>query len=158
MIRLILFIVLVSVPIAEVAVFLIVGKAIGVLPTILLIIGTAVVGAFLLRQQGLAALVALQGDIRDGRVPAASIGHALMIGIAGVLLLTPGFITDTMGLVLFIPGVRRSMFRALSKAIRVERVDPGAPTRPAQPRVIELDASDYGPVDEPSPWRGDRSA
>ncbi len=159
MIRLILFALLISVPIAEIAVFLVVGEAIGVLPTILLIIATAVLGAFLLRQQGLAALLALQDDIRAKRVPAASIGHAMMIGIAGVLLLTPGFITDTLGLVLFIPAVRRSMFRSISNAIRVERVRPtpgpsgGSRTHP---RTIELESRDYRPGGDGAPFSSDR--
>lgn len=156
MIRLILFVLLISVPIAEIAVFLMVGSEIGVLPTILLIVGTAIVGAILLRQQGLAALMALQGDIKAGRVPAASIGHALAVGIAGVLLLTPGFITDMMGLILFIPAVRRAMFRSVSNAVKVERVRPQAPGRPrTHGRVIELDSREYGPANDETPWRGD---
>lgn len=156
MLRLILFALLIAMPIAEIAVFLVVGQAIGVLPTILLIVATAVAGAVLLRQQGLAALMALQRDAREHRVPAASIADALAIGIAGVLLLTPGFITDTMGLVLFIPGVRRAMFRSIANSIRVERVGPQPGPGRTGPRVIELDAADYRPADDGSPWRDDR--
>ncbi len=155
MIRIILFVLLISIPIAEIAVFLMVGSAIGVLPTILLIIATAVVGALLLRQQGLAALMALQGDIKSGRVPAASLGHALAVGIAGVLLLTPGFITDTMGLILFIPAVRRAMFRSLANAVRVERVGPAGGTPRTHGRVIELETGEYRAANDETPWRGD---
>nr|WP_255720412.1 FxsA family protein [Acuticoccus kalidii] len=161
--RLILFAFLLIIPISEIAVFLVVGEAIGVLPTIALVVITAVIGAALLKQQGLQAFQRLQDDIRERRVPAASIGHALTVAIAGVLLLTPGFITDTVGFLLFIPAVRTWLWRSISSSVKVYRVDPvsgtAGPTggyREGQ-RTIDLDTTDYGPRDSDpeTPWRRD---
>ncbi|MEM8665740.1 MAG: FxsA family protein, partial [Pseudomonadota bacterium] len=75
MLRLILFLALVGIPIAEISLFLVIGGEIGVLPTIAIIILTALIGAILLRRQGAAALAALQRDLHRGEVPAAAIGH-----------------------------------------------------------------------------------
>ncbi|MEM8663842.1 MAG: FxsA family protein, partial [Pseudomonadota bacterium] len=119
MIRLILFILLLGVPIAEIAVFIAVGSAIGVLPTILLIILTTVIGATLLRRQGVSALAKLQDDVRNKRTPAGAIGEAVTVAIAGILLLTPGFITDAVGFTLFIPAVRRWLWRGVKGSIKV---------------------------------------
>ncbi|WP_205648675.1 FxsA family protein [Acuticoccus kandeliae] len=161
MLRLILILFLLAVPIAEIAVFMMVGEAIGVLPTIALVIITAVIGAYLLKQQGLQAFQRLQDDIRERRVPAASIGHALTIAIAGVLLLTPGFITDTVGFLLFIPAVREGLWRSITRSVKVYRVDPatggGGPGWPGpEPtrRTIDLDQGDYGPSNPNTPWKG----
>jgi UPF0716 protein FxsA len=166
LIRLILFALLVAVPIAEIAVFLVVGDAIGVLATLGLIVLTALIGTVLLRQQGLAAFRRLQDDLRNDRVPAAAIGHAITIAIAGALLLTPGFITDGVGFLLFVPGVRAALWRQIMKSVKVHRLDPQGghpfgpgPARPGQPprggpRTIDLDDEDYGPADPSSPWGG----
>lgn len=157
MFRLILFAALVAVPIAEIALFLVVGSFIGVLPTIGLVVLTAIIGTVLLRRQGTEAFRRLQADIRANRVPAAAIGHALTIGIAGVLLLTPGFMTDAAGLLLFVPAVRSALWRQILASVKIHRLDPEAgpaPGSPRGPRTIDLDADDYGPPNSSSPWRG----
>jgi len=163
LIRLVLFAALVAVPIAEIAVLLVVGSAIGALPTIGLIVLTAIIGAALLRRQGTAAFGRLQADLQANRVPAAAIGHALTVAVAGVLLLTPGFITDAVGFLLFVPAVRSALWRRIRSSIKVHRLDPetgpdfrhpGAP--PRGERTIDLDADDYGPPDPSSPWHGRR--
>ena len=163
-IRSILFIFLLLVPIAEIAVFLTVGSMIGVLPTLLIIVLTAIMGAVLLKRQGLAAFVRLQEDARAGRVPAAAIGQAITVGIAGVLLLTPGFITDTVGFLLFVPSVRAWLWRQISGSVKVQQYNPsgpsggpgpgpaGRPYRPSDPRVIDLEATEVEP-DPTTPWR-----
>lgn len=163
MFRLILFAALVAVPIAEIAVFLVVGGAIGALPTIGLIVLTAIIGTVLLRRQGTAAFARLQEDIRANRVPAAAIGHALTVAIAGFLLLTPGFITDAVGFLLFVPAVRGALWRQIRSSIKVHRLDPegfgqgpagpgGGP--PRGPRTIDLEEGEFGPADPSSPWGG----
>nr|WP_269751224.1 FxsA family protein [Acuticoccus mangrovi] len=153
---------MVAVPIAEIAVFLMVGAAIGVLPTIALVIITAIIGAYLLKQQGTSAFARLQDDLRNKRMPAAAIGHAITVAIAGCLLLTPGFITDTLGFLLFIPAVRAWLWRGITSSVKVERIDPNGPYpggygptggAPTGPRVIDLDEGDYRPSNDPSPWR-----
>jgi UPF0716 protein FxsA len=163
LVRLLLFAALVAVPIAEIAVFLVVGDVIGVLPTLGLIVLTALLGAILLRRQGLAAFGRLQADIHEKRVPAAAIGHAITVAIAGALLLTPGFLTDAVGFLLFVPAVRSFLWRQILSSVRIERFEGGAgpspygaadrPPRGA--RVIDLEDEDYAPRDPASPWRGD---
>lgn len=160
MIRIILFAFLLAVPIAEIAVFLAVGSQIGVLPTLAIIVLTAILGTVLLRRQGLSAFAKLQADIREKRVPTAAIGHAITVAVAGVLLLTPGFITDTVGFLLFIPAVRRTLWRQISGSVTVKRFGSGAGhgrtgRADGHPRVIDLDATEVGGGDGSSPWRGD---
>ncbi|MEM8552086.1 MAG: FxsA family protein [Pseudomonadota bacterium] len=158
MVRILLFLVLVGVPIAEVSVFLLVGSIIGALPTILLIVATAVLGMVLLRRQGLSVLAQLQADLRAERVPAKAMGEAVTIAIAGVLLLTPGFITDAIGFALFIPAVRRRLWRKLGSGFKVERAEYRQRRSDASSmneRVIELDEGDYraAPSND-TPWQG----
>lgn len=153
MLRVLLFVLLVGMPITEIAVFLLVGGAIGALPTIAIIIVTAALGAYLLKRQGISALARLRTDMDAGRVPAGAIGHAVTIAIAGVLLLTPGFITDTIGFLLFVPGVRRTLWRQIAGSVRVHQArGPGGEgpfRRRTHARTIELDRDDYRPNDPP---------
>ncbi|MEM8855369.1 MAG: FxsA family protein [Pseudomonadota bacterium] len=161
MIRLVLFAALIAVPIAEIAVFLTVGSAIGVLPTLALIIGTAILGAVLLRRQGLSAIARLRSDMDQGRVPAAAIGHALAITVAGILLLTPGFITDAVGFLLFVPAVRSGLWKSIAGSVKVHSMggamgDTDGPSPGGRPtrggKTIDLDPDDYGPANDGSPW------
>ena len=110
----ILPIILLVVPILEIAVFILVGGQIGLGWTLLLILATAVLGTILLRQQGFAVLRQIQEDANLGRVPAAAMAHGVLIIVAGVLLLTPGFVTDALGFLLFAPGVRVWVWRILA--------------------------------------------
>ena len=96
-------------PIAEIALLLHVGELIGGWTTFLIVIITAVAGAHLVRAQGLAALAEIQQQSQQGILPAESITEGLMILVAGVLLVTPGFITDAIGLCLTIPLTRKPL-------------------------------------------------
>ena len=98
-----LFIVL---PIAEMAVLIKVGGIIGVLNTVALVLLTAIVGAWLLRQQGLATLLKAHQRLNSGELPAREVAEGLILAVGGALLLTPGFITDTMGFLCLLPGTR----------------------------------------------------
>ena len=91
---------------AELAVFIAIGSEIGVLVTIIGIAVTAVVGLSLLRSQGRAVMVSLQQKVARGEAPVASMADGAAIAAGAVLMLIPGYITDAMGLVLFIPGIR----------------------------------------------------
>ncbi|WP_296932873.1 FxsA family protein [uncultured Marinobacter sp.] len=93
-------------PIAEMAVLIQVGGMIGVLNTIGLVLLTAVIGAWLLRQQGLATLLKANQRLNSGELPAKEVAEGLILAIGGALLLTPGFITDTVGFLCLIPGTR----------------------------------------------------
>lgn len=138
------------VPVSEIAVFVLVGSRIGVGPTILLVIATAVLGSTLLRYQGLGTLARLQAALQQGRVPGQELVHGAMILLAGFLLLTPGFITDTLGFLLFVPAVRERLFAFLRKRVVVTDLAGGmaAGRRGAQDRVIDLDRDDYRSSDD----------
>lgn len=98
---------LILVPLAELAVIIKVGESLGVLPTLGLLVGMAVLGTVLLRQQGLAVLRQSEQAIASGQVPVESALGGVGLLIAGVLMMTPGFLTDIMGLALLVPWLRR---------------------------------------------------
>ena len=113
-------ILLLVVPIAEIATFIAVGGAIGVWWTLLLILVTAIIGTILLRTQGLGLLARIQGEVRAGRVPARELVHGLMLLLAGVLLLTPGFVTDALGFALFVPPLRDAVWTLLRTRVTAQ--------------------------------------
>jgi len=100
---------LIAVPIIEIAVFLEVGGRVGVLNTILMIIITALIGAWLLRSQGLQTLQRAQKSLNQNVFPASEVFDGLCLMVAGGLLLTPGFVTDLFGFLLFVPWTRRAL-------------------------------------------------
>lgn len=97
---------LILVPIGEIAVFIEAGKIIGLGWTIAVVIATAAAGTYLLRRQGLRVLAQTQERLNRGELPVGEMFNGLCLLVAGALLLTPGFITDTIGLLLFVPPVR----------------------------------------------------
>ena len=133
------------VPIMEIAVFIVVGQWIGVLPTIILIILTALLGAALLRHQGVGLALKLRGEMEAGRVPGRELADGAMMLVAGVLLLVPGFVTDTLGLLLFVPQLRARVFDALSKRLRfTASATTGHSTyRAPQAGTIDLGENEY---------------
>ncbi len=121
-----LFLALVGVPILEIALFIEVGGAIGLWPTLAIVIGTALAGTLLLRAQGREAMTRLQRSLAEGGDPGDPIAHGAMILVAGVLLLTPGFFTDGLGFALLLPPVRAALIRrgaaAMAAGVRSGRV------------------------------------
>ncbi|SMQ85984.1 UPF0716 protein FxsA [Devosia lucknowensis] len=106
-------------PLIEIALFVIVGRAIGVFPTLGLVILGAVAGAMLLRQQGLGVVSRLRSNVRAGTIPGRTMFDAMLIGLAAILLVLPGFLSDMVALALLIPPVRGWMFKALASRVRV---------------------------------------
>ena len=102
------------VPIAEISLLIKVGGAIGGFNTILFVILTAVLGAYLVRQQGFATITKLQQETQAGRIPALQIAEGVALLFAGAVLLTPGFITDAIGFTLLIPFTRRIVIALLA--------------------------------------------
>ena len=88
---------LLIVPISEIAVFVVIGGEIGALWTIGLVLFTAILGSILLRIEGIRTFVQIRNKLNAGQVPGEELAKGAMILIAGVLLLTPGFITDSIG-------------------------------------------------------------
>jgi len=95
------------VPLIEIYLLIEIGSAIGAVATILLVIFTAVVGAYLLRLQGFATFRRVQANMAEGILPAQELIEGLILLIAGVLLLTPGFFTDIAGFIFLIPAARK---------------------------------------------------
>jgi UPF0716 protein FxsA len=109
----ILFILLVAVPIIEIAVFIEVGGLIGLWPTIAVIIVTAAIGAGLLRLQGLAVMYRAQEAMARGEMPLIHVFDGFCLLFAGAMLLTPGFVTDVVGFLLFVPPLRILLRRSI---------------------------------------------
>ena len=109
-----LFLLLLIVPLIEIGLFIEVGGLIGLWPTIGIVMFTAILGTVMLRRQGLAALRSVQARLSAGENPGRLLADGAMILIAGVLLLTPGFLTDTIGLLLLVPTVRAALFDRLA--------------------------------------------
>ncbi len=110
---------LLAMPILEISVFVLVGQRIGLLPTIAGVVATAISGAILLRIQGFAVLRRLQQASADGGLPVTALADGFFIFVAALLLLTPGFVTDTLGLLLFIPAVRNAIRRAIASRVTI---------------------------------------
>lgn len=145
-----------ALPLIEIAGFVLVGSRIGVLPTIGLVLASAFAGVLLLRAQGLGILSRIRTDIAAGRDPGGQVVHGIMIALAGLLLLVPGFFTDMFGLLLLVPSLRESAWRALKRRLAPRSLRSGG-LRPAgspSGRMIELDSQDFARRGEPnSPWR-----
>jgi len=97
------------VPIIEIYFLTQVGSVIGAVATILLVVATAVIGAFLLRQQGMSTLARFQSNMAAGTLPAKEMMEGVLLLVGGALLMTPGFFTDTVGFLCLIPFPRRLM-------------------------------------------------
>lgn len=104
-----LIIIFLAIPVIELYLLIQVGSIIGVLPTIILVILTAVVGASLVRQQGFATWQRLQSNMAQGIMPAQDLLEGLILLLGGLLLLTPGFFTDILGFACLIPSMRAKM-------------------------------------------------
>ncbi|WP_077340398.1 FxsA family protein [Pseudocolwellia agarivorans] len=115
-----LFLLFIVIPIIEIALLMKIGGWIGVWPTITIVIVTAWLGAKNVRQQGLATLSSLQTKMAQGQAPSEEIVSGLMLLIAGILLVTPGFVTDIFGLSLLIPAFRKSIAKAFQKVMPVQ--------------------------------------
>jgi len=103
----ILLILFLVVPLLEIYLLIQVGGLIGALPTVFLVVFTAVLGAFLIRHQGLSTMQRVQATMARGEIPAVEMLEGLFLLISGALLLTPGFFTDTLGFLCLIPAFRR---------------------------------------------------
>ena len=159
MTRILLLLILVVLPLVEIAGFALVGAEIGVLATIALVIASTILGSALLRLQGIGALSSIRRDIEAGRDPGRELAHGAIILVAGILLIIPGFFTDIVGILLFLPPVRRLAWRIVRRRLGAvsgftvgrRRFPSGHPSRS---RTIDLDEEDYSRTRDPeSPWR-----
>lgn len=105
----------ICIPLAELYLLITVGSQIGALPTIAIVIITGLTGAWLARMEGLATMLRVQQSLNQGTVPAEELMDAFIILAAGLVLLTPGFLTDIAGILLLIPFTRNAFKRWLRR-------------------------------------------
>ena len=134
---LLLFVLFIVVPIVELAVIIQIGQAIGVLPTIALLIADSVLGAALMRSQGRSAWLRFNAALAEGRVPGREVMDGALVIFGGALLLTPGFLSDFLGLFLLLPPTR-----AIVRKLLVARYGRGSwrPRRAARSRASSASA------------------
>jgi UPF0716 protein FxsA len=137
---LVLIVLFIVVPIAELYVIIQVGEAIGVLPTIALLIADSVLGSMLMRSQGRSAWRRFNRAIEEGRIPAREVLDGVLVVFGGALLLTPGFLTDILGAVLLVPPTR-ALVRKLAARRLVGRVVVSGPRRPRGGAGFDVDGS-----------------
>lgn len=144
----------IAVPLIEIALFINVGGLIGLWPTLLIVILTAMLGSWLVKSQGAAEMNRLRRSFSELNDPTEPLAHGAMILFSGALLLTPGFFTDAFGFALLVPGFRSMVFKWLKSKVNVQSFNmgpqPGA--QPHQPRdhVIDGEFTDVSPnPDEP---------
>ncbi|MEL6640227.1 MAG: FxsA family protein [Pseudomonadota bacterium] len=158
-----LLIAFIAVPLIEIALFIQVGGWIGLWPTLLIVLVTAIIGSTLVRSQGARELQNLRGSFQDLRDPTEPLANGAMILFAGALLLTPGFFTDVVGFALLLPPVRTAVYRQLRERVKVQSFTMGSgpqqnarQSRGPEDRVIDGEFEDVTPNQDgpkgPSGW------
>jgi UPF0716 protein FxsA len=135
-----LFAVFLLVPLVEIYLLIKVGSLIGAGWTVFLVVFTAVVGAWLVRAQGLSTFGRVQAMLGRGELPAMEVFEGLFILVAGALLLTPGFFTDAVGFACLVPPLRRAAISAMLRRGIIHTAGPGGPhgqRHPHGPRTLE---------------------
>jgi len=151
-----------AMPILEIAGFIVVGKALGLWLTLGLILLTSFLGLVILRSGGLGMVRNLQNASRTGAEPAQAMISGGMRVIAGILLFVPGFITDIIGLLLLVPAIRAFIWKAIGPRVVVAgsfknaEFRPGAQSRDSA-KVVDLDEDDFHREGSgQSPWSANR--
>ena len=149
----------IGVPLVEIAVFIQVGDVLGLWPTLGLVVLTAVLGTWQLRAQGLATLMRARSQVERGALPTRELFDGACLLIAGAFLLTPGFVTDAAGFLLFFPPVRDILLGLLARHVQTrmqtrvfvdgEEVSAGGPNGP----VIDGEYRDVTESDRAGPDR-----
>ncbi|NRP69202.1 hypothetical protein ILFOPFJJ_00066 [Ensifer psoraleae] len=147
---LILPLVILGLPLAEIAGFVIVGREVGLLATLLLVFLSGAVGIALLRIQGFEVFRRVQESARAGRDPGRDVLEGALVFVAAILLIVPGFISDIIGLFLFLPPVRRAVATFLQTRLTIVTAGTGfyrsgttESGRRTGPRVIDLDEDEF---------------
>jgi len=141
-----LFVLFTAIPFVELFLLIWIGKHFGLLPTISLVMLTGIAGAWLARREGLRTLQQIQQDMSVGKPPGDVWVQGAMILVAGVLLITPGVLTDALGFCMLIPTFRqwsaRHMIRYLSKRVDITHVDMRGdrPRRRVDARVTRVES------------------
>lgn len=113
-----LFLLFTIIPVVELYLLIKIGGLIGAFNTVLIIFITATAGAYLAKNQGFIVLANIQQVIREGRMPGRELLHGLFVLLGGISLLTPGFLTDLLGLSMLFPVTREAYIRLAARLIR----------------------------------------
>lgn len=169
-----LFLLFLAVPLMEIALFITIGGWLTLWPTLGLVLLTGIIGTALVRWQGLKVLAELRGDMGQMRNPLSPLVHGALVLVAGILLLTPGFFTDTIGFLLLVPALRTWIIAQIGARVQVQSFGAqagfGAPhgfddangfdgtdarRNPPNPGVIDgdfIEIDDNNPPRSPSGW------
>lgn len=119
-----LFLLFAVIPVIELAILIRVGSYIGTMNTVVIVILTAVVGAYLVKMEGIGVMSRIQKNMQEGIFPADELINGMMILVSGALLLTPGFFTDILGFLMVIP-VTRNIIRIFVMQYIKKKMPPG---------------------------------
>ena len=149
-----LLLLFILIPLLEIWLFILLGGFIGVYPTLLIILLTAILGTFLVKTQGINVLKEIQNKFNALENPTEPIAHGAMILFAGALLLTPGFFTDTIGFLLLLPKVRKSAFFWLKNKVNLVKYSSFERDSSYKSNYSDIVVTDYKEVEpeEKSPW------
>ena len=162
-----LFIIFILVPLIELMLLIEVGGVIGSAWTFIIIIATALIGTKLVKQQGISTWANIQTEMATGQLPARSLFDGICILISGVLLITPGFITDTIGFLLVTPPFRAAMYAQIGSRIQVKTMgggfqahnqhsqQQGSSFEQGQPSPFDVQPEQNKRVDEPTTLDGE---
>jgi UPF0716 protein FxsA len=137
------------IPIIEIGLFILLGNLIGFWPTLLGVLVTALIGSAVLRYQGASLIAEIRATVGRGALPGRAIAEAMMVGMAGVLMVTPGYFTDLLGLLLLIPPVRGLVYEFLKRHVGVVAGSAatsafgGMGPRRAPDDVVDLDSDEW---------------
>lgn len=152
-----LFALFLIVPLVEIALFITVGGWLTLWPTLALVLLTGIVGTTLMRWQGMQVLAELRGDLGQLKNPLSPLAHGALIVVAGLLLLTPGFFTDTIGFLLMVPKIREMIIAQVGARVQVQsfstRTDHMHSTSRKSDHQTVIDG-EFFEIDENAPPRG----
>jgi UPF0716 protein FxsA len=148
-----ILLVLLVIPLIEIALFIEIGGLLTLWPTLALVVAGPVLGVWVIRRQGLRTMDKLRATLDAGRDPAGPMADGAVQLVAGLLLILPGFLTDSIGLLLLVPAVRRRLIRAIARRATII-----TPHRRPGPVVLEGEYTEVTDADpeagetRPTPW------
>lgn len=146
----ILFIIFVIIPLIEIALFVMVGGEIGVFKTLLLCLLTAMIGAVLIRTQGLQTLFSARSALSRNEIPMQEFFDGICLAVAGALLMTPGFFTDGIGFSLLVPPFRAYLRQEISARLDLNSGNFASGRQgPREPDIIEAEYERLDEQDKP---------
>lgn len=135
---------IVALPLVEIALFIALGQAIGLLPTLMGVVLMAIVGSTILRREGLARLFEARRSMARGELPARALADATLTSAAGALIAVPGYLSGLFGVLLLVPPLRTLFYRLLAHRFGpLPEAGPEAATKAS--RTIELDRDQFRP-------------